>query len=123
MTSKRIALVLAVCVLLAVPAWPDDKDKPKEKKKLPPYALIFGTVWATDGTPAAGIRIKIRRVQDKKPKWELISDRRGEFAQRLPAGKGEYVVWADVKPKGKRPETHVQVENDERVDIGLHLIQ
>ncbi len=47
----------------------------------------------------------------------------GEFAQRVPAGKANYIVWADIKmPKGQSPpEVSVPIENDERVDIGLHL--
>ena len=59
-------------------------------KKLKPtdaYALIFGTVWGPDDHPVYGITVKIRRVPDKKPKWELFSDHSGEFAQRVPPGK------------------------------------
>ena len=57
-----------------------------------PYALIFGTVWGPDNRAVYGITVKIRRVTDKKPKWELTSDHAGEFAQRVPAGKADYVV-------------------------------
>ena len=69
------------------------------------YALIYGTVWGADGRALGGIPIKIQRVGDKKPKWELVSDRRGEFAQRVPPGEGDYIVIADIKhPKdGKKP--------------------
>ncbi len=94
-----------------------------------PYALIVGTVWGPDDHPIYGIRVKIRRAQDKKAKWELSSDHHGEFAQRLPAGEGDYIVWADVKgvktTDGKRlqlvKEVPVHVDNDERLDIGIHL--
>lgn len=65
------------------------------------YALIFGTVWGPDGHSVAGIPIKIRRATDKKPKWELVSDNNGEFAQRVPAGTMDYIIQADIKtPKG-----------------------
>ncbi|MGA7926703.1 MAG: hypothetical protein WCA20_11950 [Candidatus Sulfotelmatobacter sp.] len=98
-------------------------------KPTDPYALIFGTVWGPDNHPVYGITVKIRRVPDKKPKWELYSDHSGEFAQRVPAGKADYVVWADlkgVKTKDGQPlhlaeEVDAHVEYDERVDIGLHL--
>jgi hypothetical protein len=101
-----------------------DKLKPTD-----PYALIFGTVWGPDNHPVYGITVKIRRVPDKKPKWEVYSDHSGEFAQRVPAGKADYVVWADlrgVKTKDGQPlhlaeEVDAHVEYDERVDIGLHL--
>jgi hypothetical protein len=101
----------------------------KKLKPTDPYALIFGTVWDPDNHPIYGITVKIRRAADKKPKWEVYSDHSGEFAQRVPAGKADYVVWADlkgVKTKDGQPlhlaeEVPVHVEYDERVDIGLHL--
>jgi len=101
----------------------------KQPKPGQPYALIVGTVWGTDDRPVYGVKVKIRRVQDKKAKWELSSDHHGEFAQRLPAGKADYVVWADLKNfkaadgttlhAGQQVPVHV--DNDQRVDIGLHL--
>jgi hypothetical protein len=102
---------------------------PAQLKPDQPYALIFGTVWGPDDHPLYGVKVKIRRAQDKKPKWELYSNHTGEFAQRVPAGKADYVVWADLKdfksvdgkPLRLVREIPVHVENDERVDIGLHL--
>src|SRR5580693_2363276 len=61
------------------------------------YALIYGTVWGPDNHSVAGVPIKIRRAIDKKPKWELTSDRNGEFAQRVPAGGQDYIIEADIK--------------------------
>jgi len=100
-------------------------------KPTDPYALIFGTVWGPDNHPVYGITVKIRRLPDKKPTWEVYSDHAGEFAQRVPAGKADYVVWADLKgvktkdgqPLHLREEVPVHVEYDERADIGLHLTQ
>ena len=64
------------------------------------YALIFGTVWGPDAHPVAGVPIRIRRASEKKA-WELVSDRSGEFAQRVPVGTQDYVIQADIKtPKG-----------------------
>lgn len=85
--------------------------------------MIYGTVWGPDDRPVGGVPIKIRRTSDKKAKWELISDRRGEFAQRVPIGTYDYVIQADVKtPKGQpKPETTAHIDNNERIDVGLHL--
>jgi len=95
-----------------------------EKHAEKPYALIFGTVYAPDERPAYGVRVKIRRADQKKAQWELYSDHRGEFAQRVPAGAADYIVWAEPADKhAAKPEVKVHVENDERVDIGLHLRQ
>jgi len=101
----------------------------RNDKKPRPYALIFGTVWGPDDHPVYGVKVKIRRAGQKKPRWELYSDHNGEFAQRLPTGKADYVVWADLQgyksPAGKAlqlvSEVNVHIENDERADIGLHL--
>jgi hypothetical protein len=104
---------------------------PQKLKLTDPYALIFGTVWGPDNRPVYGVKVLIRRDSDKKPKWELYSDHRGEFAQRVLAGKNDYVVGANlkgIKTEGGRPlhlaeEVPVHIEYDERVDIGLHLAQ
>ena len=101
----------------------DGPEKPQ------PYALIFGTVWDPDGHPLYGVKVKIRRANEKKIRWELYSNHTGEFAQRVPVGKADYIVWADVKgyklPSGRRlkpgPEVTVHIDDDERSDVGLHL--
>lgn len=94
-----------------------------------PYALIFGTVWGPDSHPLYGVKVKIRRADQKKAHWELYSDHNGEFAQRVPPGPADYLVWADLKAykslTGKElhqdGEVKVHVDNDERQDLGLHL--
>ena len=104
------------------------QHKPKSKLKKD-YSLIVGTVWGPDDLPVYGVKVKIRRSQDKKAKWELYSDHHGEFAQRLPVGKTDYLVTADLKdfkPNDGKPlhqvqEVTVHIDRDERVDIGLHL--
>ena len=118
------ASVLFLASLLApLPVRANDTEKPK------PYALIFGTVWDPDGHPLYGVKVKIRRADEKKVRWELYSNHTGEFAQRVPTGKAVYIVWADVKgyklPSGRKlkpgSEVTVHIDADERSDIGLHL--
>jgi len=102
-------------------------SKPERK----PYALIAGTVWGPDDHPVYGITVKIRRAKDKpkKVRWELYSDRMGEFAQRVPSGEADYILSADlkgVKTAAGKPlhlvqEVTVHIYNDEREDTGLHL--
>jgi hypothetical protein len=106
---------VVVVTALAGEATSDEKE----------YALIFGTVWGPGNRPVYGVPIKIRRSNEKKARWQGMSDHRGEFAQRVPAGKAEYIVWADIKtPKGKeKPQVKVAIENDERADISLHLTE
>jgi len=119
-------VVIGLAVLfLPTPARSGEHEKPEAK----PYALIFGTVWDPDGHALYAVKVKIRRADEKKVRWEIYSNHTGEFAQRVPPGPGDYVIWADVKgyklPSGKHlqagPDATVHIDGDERTDVGLHL--
>ena len=114
----RNSLIVALAVTLLL-----GSSLAGDKKAVMPYALLFGTVFDADGRSAAGIRVKVRRSSETKARWELVSNRTGEFAQRLPVGKSDYVVWADLKDKAaaERSAITVHFENDERQDVVLHL--
>jgi len=93
------------------------------------YAVIFGTVWGPDDRPVYGVSVKIRRAGEKKARWEVHSNHLGEFEQRVPPGRQDYVLSADLRgfksPEYKHlqpgKEVIVHVESDERVNTGLHL--
>lgn len=123
--APHLLVLTSLFVILTSHALPQKHEPPKSSD----YALIFGTVWGPGDLALPGVKVKIRRVEDKKARWELYSNRRGEFEQRVPAGKHDYMIWADTKgyklPNGKHlrpsPEVTVHVENNERADTGLHL--
>lgn len=123
-TARKAAILFSVFIvsIFALAATGDSRAQsaPAVKKD---YALIYGTVWGPDDHPVAGIPIKIRRASDKKAKWDLMSDRNGEFAQRVPVGTQDYIVQAQVKtPKGQpKPEATVHIDDNERRDVGIHL--
>jgi hypothetical protein len=110
------------------------KDKPQKEK---PYALIFGTAYGPNDRPLYGVKITIQPQTKKHPNWRLMSDHRGEFAQRVPAGTNDYLVrgeaeYAPLGDDGKpqlskkvrlKGETRVHVDNEERRDISLHLTE
>jgi hypothetical protein len=123
-----IVLLTLACIsifLIGNPLQGREHSIPKD------YALIFGTVWGPDDVPVPGMKVKIRKAEDKdgKARWEVYSNSRGEFEQRLPVGKQEYIIWADVRgyksSDGKHlqpgPEVRVTIQNNERADTGLHL--
>jgi len=134
--SKNTAACLAICVLLTLlpSKVAASKDKPKKEK---PYALIFGTAYGPNDRPLYGVKITIRPQKKKHPSWDLISDHRGEFAQRVPAGTNDYLVhgeaeYAPMGDDGKpqlskkvrlKGETRVHVDNEERRDISVHLTE
>jgi hypothetical protein len=126
--KPAVLSILGVLLLILLPTFGSEENlRAAQKEK--PYALIFGTVWGPDDRPVYGVTVKIRRASDKKPKWEVNSDHRGEFAQRVPAGEADYVVTADLKhvktADGRAvrlaKEVTVHIYNDEREDTGLHL--
>lgn len=128
-SSLRLSRILLTgflvgCVCLGMSAASRSENRPEK-----PYALIFGTVWGPDNLPVYGVKVKLRREGDKKAKWEQYSDHRGEFAFRVPAGKATYYASPDLKGyklhDGSKlqggEDVKVDIENDERSDIGLHL--
>jgi hypothetical protein len=110
----------AVALLLWLPAWAAPASG---GSKSAPYALIFGTVWGPGEHPLYGVHVKLRRAGEKKFRWEAMSDHRGEFAIRVPAGRTDYVLVPDLKHAKDKPlpETQIHVESDERIDTGIHL--
>jgi len=125
------SLLTILAVLFVLPVLSSRDGLLAAQKSDQPYALIFGTVWGPDDRPVYGVTVRIRRASDKpkKVRWEVYSDHRGEFAQRVPAGESEYILTADLKhfksPDGKPlhllHEVPAHVYNDEREDTGLHL--
>ena len=91
----------AVLILIAVAALAQPpgtvSDEPKKKPRLADQFLIFGTVFQESGFLLAGAEIQVRRAGEKKVRWRQYSDRRGEFAVRVPPG-AEYEL--TVKAKG-----------------------
>ena len=130
---SRHAFSILLCLLFSPPfmvAASANPDKPSKRTERT-YALIYGTVWGPDARPLYGVKVEVRRADQKRPHWELYSDHRGEFALRVPPGPEDYVVWADLKGfkygNGRAlrldQELKVHIDNDEREDIGLHLTQ
>ena len=117
-SSRAVSLLLLSLVSAALFA---------ADKKPQPYALIYGTVYGPDARPVEGVHVRIRKKDDKKPKYEQYSDRRGEFAQRVPVGPADYVIYADLKGNKTKlkpgKEAAVHIDGDERQDISLHLTE
>lgn len=144
--AVQTAVCLALLVCFATARTPSlqeekpqsaDKKQADKKKQEKPYALIFGTAYGPDDRPLYGVKITIRREGKKHGSWELLSDHRGEFAQRVPAEASDYLVkgyaayapvGADGKPqlskkKKLKGQTRVHIEGEERQDIGVHLTE
>ena len=117
-TSKRLldAALLACLVMAAATVTSAEAGQKRQQ----PYALLVGTVfYEENGFLVRGARVEVRQ-KDGKKHWESRTNDAGEFSIRVPAGQAVYVIQAEVP--GREPaRKEVQVENDERVDIVLHL--
>lgn len=91
------------------------KDTPPE-----PYALLAGTVLTTEGFSLPGVPVSVKRQGERKPKWRAVSDRRGEFAIRLPVGRATYEVATESRDHENETKT-VEVAGDERVEVMFRL--
>jgi hypothetical protein len=123
-----VALLAGVLFLLASALAVKEKELQKH------FGLIFGTAYGPDDRPLYGVKIEIHSSRQKHLVWELRSDHRGEFAQRVPPGPDDYVITGQAeyapfengavqmkKKKKLRAETKVHIEAEERQDISLHF--
>lgn len=127
---RAVTAAIAACAVLVSSAF----ALKGQKKEQQPYGLISGTVYGPDDRPLYGVKIQIRPVGKKHPSWDLMSDHRGEFAQRVPLNPSDYEVVgeADLAPvvdgkpqpsrkKRVRDVRTVHVEKDVVHDISLHM--
>jgi len=106
-----IAAVLAVVVLPALFSGPptavqaQSSSRPTERspdRTREDDFLLSGTVFTEQGFALPGAEIRVRRSGERKTRREARSDRRGEFAVRLPRG-AEYEM--SVAAKGYQEQT------------------
>lgn len=64
--------------------------------------LIRGTVFTEKALSFPGVQLRIRRVGEKKFRWESYTNSRGEFAVRVPQGSDYEMV---VRAKGYSEQT------------------
>jgi hypothetical protein len=70
---------------------------PTQHKPSPDDCIFYATVFTNEGRLLVGAEIHVRPSGKKKPDYEAWSDRRGEFAVRVPQGI-DYDI--EVKAKG-----------------------
>jgi len=77
-----------------------------EKKKYSHASdfLIHGTVFSDKALSFPGVQLRIRKVGEKKFRWESFTNSRGEFAMRVPQG-SDYEVVVRAKGFGEQMRT------------------
>lgn len=84
------------------------------------HALVAGTVFHKSGHSLYGAKVIVFNEAQPKKKLRGVSDRRGEFVVRVPAGEAHYVV--RVSAKGfESAEKKVQIYGMEKVNVNFML--
>ena len=90
----RRAFIFLIVILLATAV---STAAPKKKRKGEPLALISGTVFQSNGFSFPGVTVFAVSQRNPKLEADTVTGRRGEFALRVPAAGGTYLVKAEAK--------------------------
>ena len=119
--ARQTALFcIGLCGLLILVSRANVVAKEKESE---PFALLVGSCFQGEGfsLPGAKILVEIQSEEgklSKVKKWQTVSDNRGEFALRLPAGRHSFLIKASLE--GFTPlENTVSFVQDERQNVIL----
>src|SRR5262245_18110915 len=97
----------------AAPSPESSSKQPESKNSHTNDFLVRGTVFTEEGFALAGAELRIRRVSEKKFRWDTASNSRGEFAVRVKMGSDYQVV---VHAKGYQDQSlAVNAATGERV--------
>jgi hypothetical protein len=81
--------------------------------------VIFATVFTDQGFALPGAQVRVRRTDEKKFRWEAVSDRRGELGIRVKQG-AEYEL--TVEARGFQPQTRkVDAREGDWEDLTLQM--
>jgi hypothetical protein len=81
--------------------------------------VIFATVFNDRGFALTGARARVRRSEEKKFRWEGMSDHQGEVAFRVPPG-AEYEM--TIEARGFKTETRkIDAREDNQSDLTIRM--
>lgn len=121
-----VAAVLAALIFFAwTPGTALFGDERDESKQDEPFALLKGSCFDQRGFSLPGVAIQVtlppgEKGKKKEKRWRMQSDRRGEFAVRLPAGEQTVVVTASRKGY-RKTEKSVQFYADELQHVVIQM--
>ena len=81
--------------------------------------VIFATVFNDRGFALYGARTRLRREEEKKFRWETMSDHQGELAFRVPEGQQYEMV---VEARGFQTQTRkIDARQGNRAELTIHM--
>jgi hypothetical protein len=118
---RSISLLALACFLAIAPAARAAAQSSSSSKSHTRDFLIFATVFTDRGFALPGARVRVRRLEEKKFRWEGMSDSRGELGIRVKQG-AEYEL--TVEARGFKPQTRkVDATDDNRQDLTIQMEQ
>ena len=112
--------MLAVALFVGVVTAPAARGGAQSSRKSHAHDyLIFATVFTDQGFALPGARVRVRRKEEKKFRWEAMSDHQGELGIRVPQG-AEYELLAEAR--GFKPQTRaVDARDGNREDMTIQM--
>ena len=133
MHRKRCVIILAATFLTPIssiiagqdvatsagtqPAPSDSSSSRKSKHSHADDLVIRGTVFNERGLALQGVKLRIRRSDQKKSRWETYTNSRGEFAVRVPKGP-DYEIAAESKGFAKQSQA---INGQSEESVVLHM--
>ena len=107
----------------SAPAPASAQESSSKSHRVLPAFLIVGTVFNGKGLAFPGVQVKIRLKSEKKFRYNLYTDSRGEFAVRVPDGIQYEVVVRQKKYKEQSQEVQANsAEVQKRLTFKLELL-
>lgn len=115
---RAVALLTFVCVLaISIPAIAGANQS--QAGSHAHDFVIFATVFTDKGFALPGARARVRREDEKKFRWEAMSDHQGELGIRVKQG-AEYEL--TIEARGFKPQTRkVDAREGNREDLTLQM--
>jgi Carboxypeptidase regulatory-like domain len=93
------------------------------KERQIPSFLILGTVFDERALSLPGVRVRIRRTDEKKYRWETHTNSRGEFAVRVVPGYQYEVSMHCKKYKDESQTVDSNVDVQQRLSVKLQPVE
>jgi hypothetical protein len=118
--STSLPLIAAQEAMTSAGTQPAPADSSSARKSKHSHAddlLIRGTVFNEHGLALQGVKLRIRRSDQKKSHWETYSNSRGDFAVRVPKGP-DYEIAAESKGFARQSQP---INGQSEENIVLHM--
>jgi hypothetical protein len=100
-----------------------ESSSAKKSKHTPADDLLLrGTVFNEHALSLEGTTLHLRRLSDKRSRWQAVSNFRGEFAVRVPQG-SDYEIVAEHKGYAAQTRTVSASNADQNIVFHMEPVQ